>query len=89
MYVHVCSIDCRHNSPFLEQERSSTDALTKMTVADVEKQLQDDFAEKLKRQTKLMKDKLAAALAETEEEKSARYELIFPFMWKRGQIHGQ
>ena len=43
-----------------------------MTVADVEKQLQEDFAEKLKRQTKLMKEKLAAVLAEAEEEKSAR-----------------
>ena len=74
MPVHILSmsIKYRHNSPFLRQERSSTDAVTKMTVADVEKQLQEDFAEKLKRQTKLMKEKLAAALAEAEEEKSAR-----------------
>ena len=59
--------------PSLIQERSSTDALAKSALAEVEKQLVDQFAEKQQRQTKLMKEKMASALAEFEEEKAARY----------------
>ena len=59
--------------PSLIQERSSTDALAKSALAEVEKQLVEEFAEKQQRQTKLMKEKMASALAEFEEEKAARY----------------
>ena len=46
--------------------------MARISVADAEKQLQEEYALKARRQTILMKEKLAAAVAEIEEEKTAR-----------------